>query len=172
MSRWQPATAGTISLHRTIINNMIVVNAGITGAPEPAMQHIYKDSYKTFKFQMSIVLAHEITHLFTGFFTGSAFRTTPPPMKPLGWVETTKDEFGTDVPIGEIGRLWEVKLFGHTIEFFADPMHQLGRRQAGIPAFVLPPERGSRIRRLKWINHSYIQEFYNRRKFCVPLSFF
>jgi hypothetical protein len=147
MNQYIAGEAGVLWMSEAILSNMTYLyeNRTIPGN---------RYSYKLFKFQMVISVAHEIMHFLTGFLTGSVKPSTPKGV--------TAQPYGTS-RIGEAGRYWESMLLGGFVEFWSEPDHPLGRRQPGVPYLFKSGSRSNGTG--QQVSRTYIEEFIdNERK--------
>ena len=110
-----------------------------------------KVHWENFLFQVSLNIAHEIVHFFTGYLTGNKEDDTETPYTPPA---VTWRYYGEDGR-GEAGWFWEGNVFGGTIEHLADPDNPLGFLQAGTP--FLRREDGTS----QYVAHTYIRRILN-----------
>jgi hypothetical protein len=138
--------AGILFLSEPIISNMLYVVQEAEGTDS--------NSYKLFKFQMTISVAHEIVHFLTGFITGTQVPDTPP--------RVTAPPYDNRTDMGEAGRFWESRLLGGFVEFWFSPSDPLGVRQPGRPylfnAGSLPTATGQPV------SMGYVEELLNARR--------
>ncbi|KAJ0124721.1 hypothetical protein J7T55_006062 [Diaporthe amygdali] len=76
-------------------------------------------------FFLTLTIAHELIHVFTGYITGDALRNTPPA------VNHPRGLSGSMRP-GEAGRAWERGFIGYITKSYFDSNDPLGTAQAGI----------------------------------------
>lgn len=104
---------------------------GLIGAGQAAVHDKTSSSqmaFESFMFLMAITVAHELCHLYVGFFTGYNRPMTPPRITFLP--KLYNKPFGNEL-IGESGRAWEGWVLGGVVETFYDPNHPLKSRQPG-----------------------------------------
>ncbi|KAK3941400.1 hypothetical protein QBC46DRAFT_340533 [Diplogelasinospora grovesii] len=148
---WRPEGAGTLSLHKVIIEDMAT-------AMRNDQQNSNADERKaveTFKFLMAITLAHEMVHFFIGFLAGSTIPCTPPSITGARLRHNHTDDSGNE--IGESGYAWEKCAFGGKVVAIEDVNHPLGGRQAG----VLVLKKGNDTGRL--IRHDWEQDSIEKK---------
>ncbi|KAK8063186.1 hypothetical protein PG996_007838 [Apiospora saccharicola] len=147
MQKYEAGQAVTIYIHNVLIDNMVY-----------SRQHpeITENSYEMFKFQLGLVLAHEIIHCLTGFLLGTTSDTPP---------NVTLDRYG-DTKKGEAGRMWEKRLLGGVVEMWSSPQDGLGKRQAGTP-YLFDGGRQHAIGRR--VSVEYINNFI-KEGFSFPIA--
>jgi hypothetical protein len=137
--------AGTMFVSEAIISNMLYLleqGAGTTS-----------ESYKLFKFQMTISVAHEILHFLTGFLTG-----TPRPNTPRDVTARPYNRPNT----GEAGRFWESRFLGGFLECWSVPSDPLGFRQPGQPFLFNEGSRSTSTG--EEVSMAYVEELLKGRK--------
>lgn len=149
MRQFVASEAGVVCLDAKLVDN-------ISNAQQqpPA---ISLPCYNIFKFQVAIIIAHEMCHFLTGFLTGKTYPDTP--TKVVARPYDNEAVFGR----GEAGRYWENILIGGFVEFWSSPTHPLGDRQPGRPYLFLEGTMSTGVGRP--VCPSYITEFLNHRKF-------
>ncbi|KAK2690436.1 hypothetical protein QWA68_011234 [Fusarium oxysporum] len=103
MRQWDPSLAGIMRLNKKVFENMITAgnNSASTNQPDELA------AFESFMFFVSVIIAHELMHLFVGFLTGYAWPSTPPQLSFLPELFNTEidnEELGFDFPLRTVGR--------------------------------------------------------------------
>ncbi|KAM5354426.1 hypothetical protein ACJ41O_001075 [Fusarium nematophilum] len=154
MSDYDPKVAARLDISKVIINDIIWASQqpATENGPDP------KRCEALLRFQMILTLAHEITHLLTGFLTGAARPMTPPTIGLKGYTLP-------ESKIGEAGRYWESRMLGGVVEFYEEADHKWGARQPGIPWLMRDGEPKSKAWR---VDINYILRFV-KGDFSFPI---
>ncbi|KLU92500.1 hypothetical protein MAPG_11445 [Magnaporthiopsis poae ATCC 64411] len=135
---FKPKRAATLHIHRTLVDNM--VHAQGQKDKDGNQPQLARNTYEVLKFQMIIVIAHEIVHYLTSFLLGR-FPNGDVCLTPPGLTVPRYED-------SEAGRYWELTALGGLVEFWAVKNHKLGNRQSG-EAYVFVNTRdetpGSRV---------------------------
>ncbi|KAH8787881.1 hypothetical protein F5883DRAFT_657167 [Diaporthe sp. PMI_573] len=124
MLEWDPSSAGIFRLNKFIMEGLIQAGQLATQNKTSADQ----EAFESFMFLMAITVAHELCHLYVGFFVGYNRPMTP---EDISFLPELYNKPYDDNMVGESGRAWEGRVLGGVVETFYDPSHHLKARQPG-----------------------------------------
>ncbi|KAL8325296.1 hypothetical protein RB597_008521 [Gaeumannomyces tritici] len=92
----------------------------------------------TFQFLFGMTTCHELVHAFIGYLAGTNGALdksyTPPHVTVRGYSQSIMSHGGDMLPRGESGRVFDLFMYGGTVEFYRDPNQ--GDDQPGVPYLV------------------------------------
>ncbi|KAK7698248.1 hypothetical protein SLS64_012714 [Diaporthe eres] len=159
MMEWDPSFAGIFRLNKFIMEGLIQAGQLATQNKTPASQ----EAFESFMFLMGITVAHELCHLYVGFFVGDVRPTTP---EDISFLPEIYNKSYDDDKVGESGRFWEGTVLGEIVETYHDPSHPLKDRQPGkmyiidklemtrpVPSSTIKALVGLELKNLKILDH-------------------
>lgn len=135
-----------------IFDNMLHQAKVIVTTSDPTMTEAAERNFRYSLFYMTVIILHEVMHLFVWYTSGDTRPATPPEMALYPSNKRRQ---------GESGEWLECQLFGGYLKFREDPKDALKTKQTGIPFSITGQGQDVRL-----VDLGFITSILDPSKFC------